>query len=233
MSNPYLTNSNDDSSISQKTNLEDDFSEVFEDEKKESTKKNKSIFSIEITPVLNRGIIHTYFVSGHPITVCTSYDKKTALVQFQIDGNCSVIKNRIVHVNMFRNLSSSVFAKLFLDLKDDTSDKEKDIRYRLAGLKPLYSRYLIQFMKEQYDFQINEKNRAPVNVMYINGWKIMDVDNELLFLLVQRRYYMDIGRINVGRSYGIQLASDKGLECLNRYYEDFEKNKKNFMSENN
>jgi len=190
-----------------------------DEKKKQSIRKN---LIIEITPNFNRGIIQTLHVSGEPMQVGIMYDRKSALVQFQIDNESQKIKDKTVQVFMFRNFDSCLFAKLFLDLKSEITDN-KDMKNMFNSLKPLYSRYLIPFINEKYDFQASSD--VSTNYLRLTGWKIMDVDNELLFLLIQRVFYSDTTRLLVGRSYGLQLCSERGLQCLNRYNEDLEKQK--------
>jgi hypothetical protein len=75
-------------------------------------------------------------------------------------------------------------------------------------------------MKERYEFHINDKPGKPSqNFMVVSGWKIQDSDNDLLFYFVQRKCYNDVTRTNIIRTAAIQFANERGLDCLDQYYE--------------
>jgi len=176
-------------------------------------------FQIDLIPTLNRGILMSAFIPRSPLTFAIKYDKKSSALQFQLDSNSNLIKDRIVKVQMFRNLDTCEFCKLFFDM-ETISNESCDYRGKFRGVKPLYARHLIQFLKEKYDFHVNEKGKPSQNYMLVLGWKLQDSDNELLYYFVQRKCYNDATRINIVRTAGLQLATERGLDLLDRYITD-------------
>lgn len=180
-----------------------------------SNKKVKK-FAIDLIPTLNRAAVLSAFISGKPVTFAVKYDKKSSALQFQLDSNNSHIKDRVVQVQMYRNLETCKFCKLFFDMETKT-DEGYDYRSKFRGIKPLYARHMIQFLKEKYDFQVNDKGKPSQNYLLVLGWKLQDSDNDLLFYFVQRKCYVDATRTNIVRTAGLQLATERGLQFLEKY----------------
>ncbi len=183
---------------------------------KNKNKKKVKNFSINLIPTLNRAIVLSAFIGKAPLTFAVKYDKKSSALQFQLDSENDLIKNRIIQVQMYRNLDTCQFCKLFFDMETKTTEST-DIRCKFQGVKPLYARHLIQFLREKYDFQVSEKGKPSQNYMIISGWKLQDADNTLLFYFIQRKCYNDATRTNIVRTAGLQLSTSRGLKFLEKY----------------
>jgi len=190
--------------------------DIHEDDSYGQIKKKVKKFSIDLIPTLNRAIVMSAFISGKPLTFGVKYDKKSSALQFQLDSNSSLIRERDVRVQMYRNLDTCKFCKLFFDMETISNDN-CDYRGKFSGVKSLYARHMIQFLKEKYDFQMNDKGKPSQNYMLILGWKLQDSDNDLLFYFIQRKCYNDATRVNIVRTAGLQLATERGLQFLDRY----------------
>jgi hypothetical protein len=95
-----------------------------------------------------------------------------------------------------------------------------DYRGKFSGVKTNMNRFLIQFMKENYDYQVNDKDKVSQNYMTVWGWKLQDSDNDLLFYFVQRKCYNDITRLNVVRTAGLQLSTARGRDIFEKYFQN-------------
>ena len=177
-------------------------------------------FTVDLVQTLNRAAIISSYVCGKPVAFAVRYDKKSSGLQFQIDATNRLVKDRTIVVNMYRNLETCKFVKIFLDT-DTVSSASKDYRFRFNGVKPLYQRHIIQFMRERYELHINDRNRECQNYLMITGFKIDDADNDLLFYFIQRKCYNDTTRTDIIRTCGLQLSSKYGADILDKY-ETFE-----------
>lgn len=182
----------------------------------DSIKKKSKKFSVELIPTLNRAAVMSAFICGKPLTFAVKYDKKSSALHFQLDSNSSLLRDRSVKIQMYRNLETCRFCQLFFDMETRSEDGF-DYRGKFQGIKQLYARHLIQFSREKYDFQVNDKGKPSQNYMLILGWKLQDSDNDLLFYFVQRKCYNDATRTNIVRTAGLQLYTDRGLTFLDKY----------------
>lgn len=195
---------------------------ILNEDNNKNKDKNKKFF-INITPQLNRGIIYTFHVSKYPILVGISYSKSSNMVQFQIDTELSPIKERKVNILMFRRLEDSIFRKVFLQMSRN-QENDIDYKYNFLGIKSVFSNRIIQILNEKYILNANMKNNNDKkNEIEFMAWKFQDVDNDFIFLLVQRKFYNKITRIHTIRSHAIQLFTERGNDILEKYYKEFEK----------
>lgn len=183
----------------------------------ENTTKMKRTY-IDLMPTLNRAVVLSAFISGKPIIFSVRYDKKSTALKFQIDTNQSLINNNIVNVNMFRNLENNCkFTQMFFEM-DTLQNRKCDYRGKFIGVRQNMNRHLIPFLKEKYDFQVNEDRSKTQNYMSIWGWKLQDSDNDLLFFYVQRKCFNDVSRLDIVRTAGIQFSNQRGRDIFERYY---------------
>ena len=181
-----------------------------------SVKKKVKKFSVDLIPTLNRAVVLSAFISGKPMTFAIKYDKKSSALQFQLDSNNTLVRDRVVQIQMYRNLETCRFCRLFFDM-ETRADEGSDYRSKFQGIKPLYARHMIQFLREKYDFQVNDKGKPSQSYLLVLGWKLQDSDNDLLFYFIQRKCYNDATRTNIVRTAGLQLATERGLQFLEKY----------------
>lgn len=172
--------------------------------------------SLELQPSLNRSLTYTVFPLGKPFYFSVVYHKQTPALQFQLDSNNSVIKDKSVMIKMFRNLETSDFANTFLDLYSELND-DNDYRCKFKGLKENNGQYLIEFMREKYDFHVSEGPKSVNNYLMILGYKIHGIEDDLNFFFVQRKSRNNITRVNTIRTAGLQIYTQKGLDVLDSY----------------
>jgi hypothetical protein len=181
----------------------------------------KTILNVAVQNSLNRAMIYTCYPMGKPANFIIYHHRKTSALQFDVDSRSVPIKNNQVKVSMFRNLESCPFSKIFFKLENLKTDSY-DYQGKFGGVEKLYEQYCYPFMKEKLDFQSGNSNDISTNYMLVMGWKLFDLEDELLFFFVQRRCYNTITRSNIIRTAGLQFSTDKGIEILNKYYEKSE-----------
>jgi len=185
----------------------------------ENNTKKSIRTSVDLIPTLNRAIVMSAFISEKPLVFSIKHDKKSTALQFQVDPNQPLLKSHKVHVNMYRNLESNCkFSQLFFNI-ENIQNKKCDYRGKFLSVKPSMNRVLIPFLKDKYEFQFND-DKISQNYMIIWGWKLQDSDNDLLFYFIQRKCYNDIIGMNVVRTAGLQLYTERGKEIFDRYYEN-------------
>lgn len=170
---------------------------------------------------LNRAIVYTCYPIGKPTNFTIYHHKKTSALQFDVDSRAYPIKNNLVKISMFRNLENCDFAKLFFKLENLKTDTY-DYQCKFGGVNKLYEKHCFPFMKEKLDLQAGNSNEQSTNYLLTLGWKMFDLEDDLLFFFVQRRCYNNITRANIIRTAGLQFTTDRGYEVLKRYVENSE-----------
>jgi len=202
----------------------EEIDEFIKDEEDGRENKNNK-FYITLTPQLNASAVRTFYVSKYPISLGILFSKSSNIIQFQIDTEAYPIKNKIVQVSMFRKLEDSIFRNMFLKM-ERIQEGDIDFKYNLLGIRHMFSNRIIQIINEKMDLSYNfKRTEEKRNELELIGWKLQDIDNDLLYLLVQRKFFNKVSRIYTIRSYAIQLYTERGEKVLNRYFSEFEKMK--------
>jgi len=184
---------------------------------KGSTKK----FTTRFIPSLNRAIIIPMYCAGEQTWFGIVCDKKSSALQFQLDSNNPLIKKRIIKVKMYRNLEKCGFCNVFMNLKTETTP-QKDFRSQFIGINPDYSKEIILFSKEMYNFNnignpSNRYNTHHTNHLTVSSWKLHTSDNDLIFQLVQRACFNDVTKMSIIRTAGLLLGTDRGFRVLEQF----------------
>jgi len=174
------------------------------------------ILKINLSPTLNRASTYNAYPTGKPVNFSISYCKKTPALKFQVDTLSPVFKDNTVMISMFRNLDTSQFCQTFFDLETTKNDKF-DYRFKFSGINRLFDRDIFRFQKEKLDFNIPENGKSTNNYLLLLGWKTYAIEDELLYFFVQRRCYNNITRTNIIRTAGLQFATQRGLDTLDKY----------------
>jgi len=179
----------------------------------------ETVITFKVTPSLNRAITFVAHPLKIPIYFSILYHKVTTAIQFKVDTTSSLIKNREVQIGMFRNLENCKFCQTFFKLESQ-KDSRYDIRAKFAGTNRMFEREVFQFQCEKLDLNVNsgKNNRPTNNYLLVLGWKLVGMEDDLLFFFVQRRGYNSVLRTNIIRTVGLQFSTKRGNEFLNQYY---------------
>ena len=184
---------------------------------------NETINTIKIKLIhtLNRGLIYTAFPNDESVPFTVLFNKQTSALQFNVDTHSPVISRGDVITSMYRNLDDCKFCKTFFEL-ESTKDTHYDYRFKFAGVNKQFERNVFRFSKEKLDLQIPDQKKSSNNYLLVLGWKMYDMGDDLIFFFVQRRCYNNISRMNILRTMGLQFATPRGLDILDRYHESSE-----------
>ncbi|MCK5018194.1 MAG: hypothetical protein KAS32_14150 [Candidatus Peribacteraceae bacterium] len=169
---------------------------------------------------LNRAMIYNIVLGGKAITYTVLHNKQTSPLQFVVEQS-ALIKSGELQVSMHRNLLNAKFCETFFNLENIKEDKY-DYQSKFKGIKREFEKDVYQFSKEKLDLNIsNSSNRQSNNYMLLLGWKVYGFEDDLAFIFVQRRCYNAITKTNIIRTAGLQFATPRGLEQLDKYLESF------------
>lgn len=173
---------------------------------------------IKLLQTLNRGIIYTAFPIGQAVPFTILFNKQSSALQFSINTNFETEKEK-VYVTMYRNLDDCKFCQTFFQLQS-IKDERYDYRFKFSGINRLFERDVFRFSKEKLDLQLPDPHtKSTNNYLLVLGWKLYDIEDDLIFFFVQRRCYNNISRMNILRTMGLQFATDRGMETLDKYNE--------------
>lgn len=183
----------------------------------------RNSYRINLSQTLNRSYCITAYPENQPLHFSVLFNKKSSGMEFQYDTRNDMISSKTISVKLFRNLMNNcIFSKIFFVLEDDKNDRY-DYRSEFKCLNQQFSSNIVRFFYERIDLRYNEDDEYndESNNLYISGWKIVDIDTDLLFYLVQRKFYNVSTRLNIIRSMGIQFSNDRGNKVLDDYYDRY------------
>ena len=182
--------------------------------------KDTNNLKIKLLPTLNRGIIYTAFPIGQPVPFTILFNKQSSALQFAVDTQSEAIQQGKIFTSMYRNLNDCKFCKLFFQLQS-TKDERYDYRFKFSGVNRYFERDAFRFSKEKLDLQLPDQKKSSNNYLLVLGWKLYDIEDDLIFFFVQRRCYNHILHLNILRTMGLQFATERALEALDKYEERY------------
>lgn len=184
----------------------------------------KEQFRLNMSNTLNRGMVITAFPNDEPLPFSVMFNKKTSGLEVQYNTRSDLILDKGIKVRLNRNLSSCMFSNIFFNL-DSIQDDKRDHRTKFLGVNPLYRDVIFQFSAEKLELRASTdyKERDGTNYIMITGWKLYDLESDIIFFFVQRKLYNLVSRISVIRTMGVQFTTKRGFDVLNKYDADFKK----------
>ena len=188
---------------------------------------DRSSIVLNLKSTLNRAITIMAYPTGKPVPFTIYHHKITSGLQFEVDNHSGVIKNKLVKVNMYRNLENCDFCKVFFELETLKSNNQ-DFQTKFTGLKRSYDKHILQFFKERLDLysvdgvKDNDNSDRSKNYISISGWKLHDLNDDLIFFFIQRRCFNTITASHIIRTAGLQFSTDRSLDFLSRYVKNLD-----------
>ena len=175
--------------------------------------------SFKVSPIFNRSMTFVNFINHHPLYFSILFNKSNANIKFKVETNNKLIKNNIIDVKFYRNLSLCKFCQTFFNLENQ-KDNMYDIKSKFAGVVKHFEKDIFQFQSEKLDLNVtNGKSNKPTNnYLLLLGWKLLGAEDDLSFFFIQRRGFNSITKTNIVRTATLQLATKRGLEFLDQYY---------------
>ena len=180
---------------------------------------NNTTLMLNLERSLNRAIVYTAFPMSKPVNFTIYHHKITSAIQFDVDTKSKVIKSQEVLFSVYRNLDNCSFCRTFLTVENMKNERH-DYQNKFTGLNKSKEKYVAPFIKEKLDLNIQDDNKPSLNYLIVFGWKLYDLDDELLFYFVQRKCYNKITRTHIIRTAGLQFATKKGIKALDAYTND-------------
>lgn len=186
----------------------------------------KDYLKLVLSPTLNRSMVYTSYPLNKPLYFSIMFNKKSSGLEAQYDTRNYMITSNQIIVRMFRNLSNCMFSNVFfyvLSKVDKTGNKKIDYRTKFLGINTSYKDAVLQFLSERLDLRSETENRKKdySNYLMVSGWKLFDLDSEIIFYFVQRKLFNIVTRTSVIRTMGLQFSTNHGCEVLDQYHEDF------------
>ena len=164
---------------------------------------------------LNRSYtLYLPFIKGH-IEATVMFSKSNTYVGFNTDQRIyQMHRNGEVHSHIYKDLSESVFAATFLDLRNYKS-KNLDIKLQ-------FNNVLEQFQdKLQYEAnetikvsKVQTRNGEFESCLYIYVFSFLDYSDEFLFFLAERQHIDVVLDKKIVRTCGLQICSNDAYEDL-------------------
>lgn len=151
------------------------------------------------------------------------YNTKTSFLLFSVNSDFSQSKESIKHnskVNMFKNIESSKFCEVFLNLQN-YRNQNLDIVNQFREIKPEYTTDISLLNNETIinskiivdDYEIYDK----LNLYYFT---ISSYSNEFLFLIAERQNVIPKLKKKIVRSSGIQIATTSAILSIDDYFNE-------------
>jgi hypothetical protein len=161
-------------------------------------------------------MVYTAFPGGKPVTFAILHHKMTSAIQFCVNTNTNPLKNQEVNFAVFRDLNNSTFCRTFLSY-ENLNNTTHDYQNKFLGVRRSYEKYVIPFFREKVELHIQDSNKPSLNYMIVFGWKLQDINDDLMFYLVQRKCFNNITKKHIIRTAGLQFATKSGLDVLSAY----------------
>jgi len=185
---------------------------------------NRNRFAIYMSDTLNRSFVFTSYPQNSPVNIAILFSKKNSALEVQYDTKSPIIVTKNIKVRLHRNLNNCMFASTFFKM-ENLQNNDYDYMSRFVGLNKKYENILLQSSAEKWDLRTETeyKTKDNSNYIFVSGWNLYDYSLDLLYYLVQRKFFNTITRTTIIRSVGIQLGTDKGFKILQNYYNDYQK----------
>lgn len=167
----------------------------------------------------NRCVGFSAYLKNVACNIIIYHHKKTAAMHFQINGDHTRIRNAGISIKLYRDVRKSKFTNIFF-VTENVKEDLYDFQNKFGGLKKLYQSQVFHFTKEKYDLRAGNSNEVAKNYLLVMGWKIFDCEDDLLYYFIQRKSFNSTTKLNVLRTVGIQIATQRGLEVLDRFDQD-------------
>lgn len=178
--------------------------------------QNENNIKLKLIPTLNRGLVYTAFPIRKAVPFTILFNKQSSALQFSVETHSETVQDDKIFISMYRNLADCKFCQLFFKMQS-LKDEKYDYRFKFIGLNETYEKDVFKFMREKLDLQLPDQNKTSNNYILVLGWKLYDIEDDLIFYFVQRRCYNNITKMNILRTMGLQFATSRGLELLDRY----------------
>jgi hypothetical protein len=165
-------------------------------------------------------VVRMPFISGF-YNISVFFSKRSSFVLFSIDPDFTkdIDHKHGVKINMFKNIESSRFVEIFLNLHN-FSKSTLDIINQFEAIKAEYTNDISFIINETITLAKVETNdgRTFYDTLTLYGFTLVNYPNDFVFILAERQNIIrKLGR-KVVRTTGLQISTSPALTLLNDYY---------------
>lgn len=165
-------------------------------------------------------VLRLPFISGF-YNLSIFFSKRSSFVLFSIDPDFTkeVDHKHGVKINMFKNIESSRFVEIFLNLHN-YSKSTLDIINQFESIKGDYSNDVSFILNETITLAKVETNdgRTFYDTLTLYGFTLVNYPTDFIFILAERQNIIRKLARKVVRTTGIQISTTPALTLLNDYY---------------
>lgn len=185
------------------------------------SQKNDFVWNFNLDKDLERSLLINDQTLNEDINFMIKYSKFNQNIQFDVK-NYEKYRNGDKTISIYRNLSKSIFAELFLDLRtSDDSKIDVDYRNKYFGVYSDTKCEINRFMKESHSLFLTDGNKDhhEDNLM-IFGWNVINIPN-YSFYFVQRKQFNKSLNKDIVRTAAIEISDYDSNELLELKYNNF------------
>jgi hypothetical protein len=196
--------------------------------------KNKKKKGFKMSLSLGKSFNRNYnlrlpFLSGN-YNIEIYFNKNSPFLLYGVKPDFSkndMISNHGIKINMFKNLESSRFCEMFINLHNYRS-QNLDISNQYDSIKDDYFTDISFLLNESIILSKHNINDKEVfDLLNIYGMTMISQLNEFFFIISERHHInKKIGK-KIVRTTGIQISTSHSLNILDEYHDDFKLHLKN------
>lgn len=158
------------------------------------------------------------------------YNKNSVFLLFNIKpdfSNQKIIDNKYgIKVSMFKNLESSKFAEIFLNLHN-FKKKTLDIVNQFNSVKSEYQQDISFILNESITLsRIEIDDRKFYDKLNIYGFSLKAYNNEFVYIIAERQNVLKRLERKVIRTTAIQISTSQSLDLIEEFYQEYNEHKK-------
>jgi len=164
---------------------------------------------------LNRSYtMYVPFMKNH-IEVSALFNKANTYIGFNTDQRIyQMHRNNEVHSYIYKNLTESVFATTYLDLRDFKS-KNLDIRQQFNNILAQFRDKIEYIANETVKVsKVKTDNGEFESSLFLYVFSFTDYEDEFLYFLAERQHIDVVLNKKLVRTCGLQLCSNEAYEDL-------------------
>ena len=171
------------------------------------------------------------FLEGH-VDIEIFFKKRSSFVLFNIHVDPKIASTVPgVKINMYKNLSQSLFCDLFIKLHSFKSDT-LDIFNQFDGIKPEGQNEISYLLNEVvYVNKVETEERKMFDSLSVYAFTLNDYQNQYIFLLAERHHINTIIGKKIVRTTAIQVCNSASLEYLSEFQKVLNETPKRFVGE--
>lgn len=155
------------------------------------------------------------------------FNTKSPFLLFGIDPDFSMSKKEkpSAKISMFKNIESSQFSSIFLNLHNYKSSS-LDIINQFKEIKDEYLNDIVFTLNENLTLsKVVTQDSVFYDQILIYGFTISSYQNEFLYILTERQNIVSKLKKKIVRTSALQIATSSSLNIINEYYQESIKSK--------